>query len=159
MPNTACGWCVFADNFSCAGTINVWVFLMSVFTVFISLLYRHDLFFMNIQHFKDIFSKVPPPWCRGGLFLICLHSFSVFLVVSMFLNTLTPKFYVALTGTSSLISGLILVRCASFFIFVDCWSWYWFKFIINKAVIFICKVGMFKLAALFILKHTNIKYK
>ncbi|KAG8450886.1 hypothetical protein GDO86_003233, partial [Hymenochirus boettgeri] len=42
-------------------------------------------------------------------FRVYLRLYENFVVVTGFINTLTPKFYVALTGTSSIISGLILV--------------------------------------------------
>ncbi|KAF3706137.1 Suppressor of tumorigenicity 7 protein -like protein [Channa argus] len=64
--------------------------------------------------FAKSYNKLRFLWLIKILHLLCdLRSHTwltrVEAAISMFLNTLTPKFYVALTGTSSLISGLILI--------------------------------------------------
>lgn len=75
--------------------------------------------FMTILHkFKDFvvwsWTYLWAAWCLLVVFLLYylrgpLRISENVAMATMFLSTLTPKFYVALTGTSSLISGLILI--------------------------------------------------
>merc|ERR1719322_1271531 len=74
---------------------------------------------MTILHkFKDFvvwsWTYLWAAWCLLVVFLLYylrgpLRISENVAMATMFLSTLTPKFYVALTGTSSLISGLILI--------------------------------------------------
>lgn len=74
--------------------------------------------------FENIFGDIFPLWfSRNLIFIIVQAFFFLFFVkivnlivhftVAVFMDSLTPKFYIALTATSSFISALIMV-CFNF---------------------------------------------
>ncbi len=83
-----------------------WTYLWLLWVILIIILYY------ILKGPLKLSDKVPTGKYSEKIFSF-IYFFNSFLYSSneatMFFNTLSPKFYVALTGTSSLISGIILV--------------------------------------------------